>query len=310
MKTAVAAEERPRAREDGRLLEKEFQMKRWLKALTSDAGEHHQVVAIEMNQIKLREGHGPLNKANVEQLVKSIDQVGLLHPLYVTASEQCYLLLWGHHRFAACEILGFQNVPCFIVEGDELLLELAQVQENLSRSELGPSDRARLTLREKKILQHLANQRAEDASQSATSSERVAGSIRDHAEKTGKHKDKVHRALKRGEALGEDILKKTVHTSLDKDVELDALAKLPPDERARLVDMAASGEIVSARTPDGKPTARKPARNTLEPRAKAQSDFRRWIEENPCVGTIPLLEKPIADIMTALSDDPERSRSA
>jgi hypothetical protein len=50
----------------------------------------------------------------------------------------------------------------------------------------------------------------------------------------------------RGEALGGD-LGQVAGTSLDKGVELDALAKLPKDERKGLIDRAKAGQRVSAR---------------------------------------------------------------
>jgi hypothetical protein len=50
----------------------------------------------------------------------------------------------------------------------------------------------------------------------------------------------------RGEALA-DELDAVTGTSLDKGVELDALAKLPKDERKGLIDRAKAGERVSAR---------------------------------------------------------------
>jgi hypothetical protein len=50
----------------------------------------------------------------------------------------------------------------------------------------------------------------------------------------------------RGETLG-DELGAVTGTSLDKGMELDALAKLPKDERKGLIDRAKAGERVTAR---------------------------------------------------------------
>ena len=63
---------------------------------------------------------------------------------------------------------------------------------------------------------------------------------------TGKDRRTVERAAARGEALGDDLAAVT-GTSLDKGVELDALAKLPKDERKGLIDRAKAGKWVSAR---------------------------------------------------------------
>ena len=57
---------------------------------------------------------------------------------------------------------------------------------------------------------------------------------------TGKAERTVRLAAARGEALGDDLGAIT-GTSLDKGVELDALAKLPKDERKGLIDRAKAG---------------------------------------------------------------------
>lgn len=82
------------------------------------------------------------------------------------------------------------------------------------------------------------------------------------AEAIGQSKATTNRAVARAEALGDEVLDKVVNTSLDSGVELDALAKMDAPERAVLVERAAAGEKVSARTPDApvKPS-NAPARN-------------------------------------------------
>lgn len=54
--------------------------------------------------------------------------------------------------------------------------------------------------------------------------------------------------ISRAEALGEETLKDVQGTSLDKGVELDALSKLPQEERQEIVNDAKAGKPVSARS--------------------------------------------------------------
>jgi hypothetical protein len=68
----------------------------------------------------------------------------------------------------------------------------------------------------------------------------------DTAEKTGRGSRSVRRDAARAEHIPE--LDKVVGTSLDNGEELDALAKLAPEEQAPLIERAASGEAVSARS--------------------------------------------------------------
>jgi ParB family chromosome partitioning protein len=68
--------------------------------------------------------------------------------------------------------------------------------------------------------------------------------VRD-SERTGKSERAVQLAAARGKALGDD-LKDVEGTSLDKGVELDALAKMPAAERKEVIAKAKAGEKVSA----------------------------------------------------------------
>ena len=63
---------------------------------------------------------------------------------------------------------------------------------------------------------------------------------------TGESKQSINQYRAIGEALGEDVLRVT-GTTLDKKVELMALAKLPEPERKELIERAAAGEVVTAR---------------------------------------------------------------
>ncbi|PRA46686.1 hypothetical protein CQ062_23395 [Ochrobactrum sp. MYb68] len=70
---------------------------------------------------------------------------------------------------------------------------------------------------------------------------------------TGNSKRDVNLKVARARELGPDI-QRIVGTSLDKGVEMDALAKLPEKERENLISRAEAGEKVSARpAPENKP---------------------------------------------------------
>ena len=73
---------------------------------------------------------------------------------------------------------------------------------------------------------HGANQHTRGVDNLATPSDRFTAAT---ADATGKDERTIRRAAARGEALGDDLGAVT-ETSLDKGVELDALAKLPKDE--------------------------------------------------------------------------------
>ena len=94
------------------------------------------------------------------------------------------------------------------------------------------------------------------------------------AEAIGQSERKVQREAHRGGALGEEALAKVARTSLDKGEELDALVKLWPPTRAALIERAASGEKVSAKT-----EARKEHRAARE---RGLAEKQRELPEGRC----------------------------
>ena len=125
-------------------------------------------------------------------------------------------------------------------------------------------------------------------------------SIREHAEMTGEQKDKVHRTLRRGKILGDDLLLKMMGTSLDKNVELDALMRLSDEERDVLAERAVAGEKVSARNPKPPPEAAQP----ITQREKALAAFRKWEERNADLPEMAHLQRAINKIVSVLSAEP------
>lgn len=70
------------------------------------------------------------------------------------------------------------------------------------------------------------------------------------ADVTGQTKRAINLSVARAEAIGDDLLRLT-GTSLDKGVELDALAKLPEPERKELIERAVAGGFVTVTKPIG-----------------------------------------------------------
>ena len=56
------------------------------------------------------------NIENMEQLIESIKQNGILQPLTATKTEDGYQLISGHRRLFAAKILKLEKVPVIIME--------------------------------------------------------------------------------------------------------------------------------------------------------------------------------------------------
>ena len=77
-------------------------------------------------------------------LKASIEKMGLLEPLLVTACDGGYRLLAGERRLRACRELGMATVPVRVLDelGGEANIISIQLIENLLRKDLDPIDQA------------------------------------------------------------------------------------------------------------------------------------------------------------------------
>lgn len=207
----------------------------------------------------------PLITADVDKLAASIEAVGLIQPITVRKTvvingiaEQGYQIVAGHHRVAACRALGWQEIDAVVVDAPEhLSAELIEIDENLVRSELTASQRSHYTKRRKQIWEALNPGGIQVAQVDPPEigykkpPAQEQGFAAATAAVTGESKPTINRHIARADALGDD-LPRVVGTSLDKGVELDALAKLPEPERKELISRAEAGEQVTARSDQDK----------------------------------------------------------
>src|ERR1700726_2666915 len=72
---------------------------------------------------------------DLRALAQSIEEVGLLHPIVVTAAGR---LIAGQRRLAACRLLGWTDVPVTVV--DLYQAARGEADENFVRKDLLPSE--------------------------------------------------------------------------------------------------------------------------------------------------------------------------
>jgi ParB family transcriptional regulator, chromosome partitioning protein len=217
---------------------------------------------VSIGDIKVPAGRRATDLKTIEKLVDSIATVGLLNPILVRAADvgdtsNQMILVAGGHRLEALKVLGRQQVQCAMLADDDLQAELAEIDENFCRAELAPAQMASAMARRKEIYLALHPETAPGKAQARGLNTKIGrGDVADNlsptfavatAAKTGKNRRFVERAAARGEAITPQTLDKIAGTSLDKAVELDALAKISAKKRDELIDTATRGERVSAR---------------------------------------------------------------
>jgi ParB-like chromosome segregation protein Spo0J len=193
----------------------------------------------------------------VDELAASIASEGLLQPIVVRPDPEGvgFLLVAGWHRFAAKRKLKHETTECRVLDGlsaDQA--RVAEIDENLIRADLTPSERAAHHAERKALYLKLhpetkhggapgkagGGKKAKDA--------KLASFVKDIAKKTGKAKRTIARDVSRGEKIDPQALADLAGTCLDNGTELDALAKLPAPEQRSLAEAAKRGEKVSAIT--------------------------------------------------------------
>lgn len=89
----------------------------------------------------------------LDGLAKSVEEVGILHPVLVKATEHGYQLVAGERRLEAAKRLGYDCIPA-VVLAPGIKVKQVQLIENLQRADLNPVERA-IAVQEFMEMEHL-----------------------------------------------------------------------------------------------------------------------------------------------------------
>lgn len=78
----------------------------------------------------------------MEMLINSIKSSGIIEPLIVRPDGDSYEIISGHRRFHACQKVGIEKIPVFIIDSDREAAKIILVDSNLHRDGLLPSEKA------------------------------------------------------------------------------------------------------------------------------------------------------------------------
>jgi ParB family chromosome partitioning protein len=217
------------------------------------------IVHLDLDSI--RPGRRQSMQKRVGELIQSIKAIGLQAPIIVRAingggeeTPKKFEILAGRHRYAACRALGMRTIPSIIQRVDDLRADLITIDENLCRGNLTPAQEAKALARRKQIYEALHPETKRGAIGGGHDQSRQIGDAgkatrftKATASVTGKPERNIQRAVMRGAKIGSENLERLAGTSLDKGLELDALADLPAQQQNALIERAAKGEKVTAR---------------------------------------------------------------
>ena len=84
-----------------------------------------------------------LDNEEMNQMVESVQQFGILNPLIVRSDENgSYEIVSGHRRARAAELAGLTTVPAIVRQLDDDAAIILMVDSNLARENILPSEKA------------------------------------------------------------------------------------------------------------------------------------------------------------------------
>ncbi|MBF0165619.1 MAG: ParB N-terminal domain-containing protein [Magnetococcales bacterium] len=200
----------------------------------------------------------------VVTLAQSIRELGLLNPILITPELTddgqeigLYRLIAGYHRLEACRQLGMTAIAANIVTIQTVDQLLAEIDENLCRSELNHLERAE-HLAERKSLYEMKYPETRHGAcgggkngigiRERTENEINSFSV-DTAHKTGATERNIQKAVRRANNISQEIRDaiRDVASIADNSLELDALASLEEPDQKEAVRAVLDGKARSIR---------------------------------------------------------------
>ena len=86
---------------------------------------------IPISKIKVINRMRRTDDNNVDDLIRSIKEIGLLHPICVAKRGDDYVLLSGMHRYIAMQRMGADRISATVRLDDNLINQLVEIEENL-----------------------------------------------------------------------------------------------------------------------------------------------------------------------------------
>lgn len=202
-----------------------------------------------VKDIKVLGGRRAVDLEKVKALAESIETTGLINPITVTTD---YTLISGAHRLAAYALLEWEEIPVIVLDLKGLQKELAEIDENLVRSELTELQRAMYLARRKEIYEEIHPTTKHGGSRTSYKKSQVVTNTtcftKEASSQTGKSESSVEKSVKIGKSLSKPAKAKLEGTSIaDNKSELLALAKVPKQQQAKVVEKVLTGQAESVR---------------------------------------------------------------
>jgi ParB-like chromosome segregation protein Spo0J len=240
--------------------------------------ERIRIEEISLDKIRVGAPRRVLEQAKVDAIADSMHRIGLQTPITVYQIDNDEFELGvGLHRHAAAKSLSWPKILCRVVQMDDLSRQLWEIDENLCRAELNGLERGEHLAARKRIYEQKypetrnVNERGGPGRGHKTVAESAPVSFTaDTATKTGLSERTIQQSIRRAENIVpqvRDVIRDMPEIA-DKGVELDALAKVPPERQAAVVATVKSGDAPNVRAAEAPRARIEKAKAALQKEAK------------------------------------------
>lgn len=177
-------------------------------------------------------------------LAANMKEEGLNVPIEVRAAPKKpgkFILVTGGHRHAGATLLGWTEIDAVVLDLNPDRARLREIDENLYRADLSELDRA-VFLAEKKRLYEKLNPQTKHGGDRRSDQAAIFGDLvprfsEEACERLGMSERSLQRTLARA-ALEPEVRARIAGTPMaNKGSDLDALLKLPPEQRMPVLDL-------------------------------------------------------------------------
>lgn len=165
--------------------------------------------------------------SGIEELARSIQENGLLHPIVVRGKNDYFEIIAGFRRYNACKLLGWRKITCHIVELDDKDSFEVSLIENIQRKSMNPIEEAYAY---KKYVEEYG-----------------WGSIAELSRKIGKSSSYISKRLSLLD-LPEDVLEKVRTKELTPSIAEELLRLDDPHEQSKLARLVSRRHLTLKRT--------------------------------------------------------------
>lgn len=181
-----------------------------------------------------------LDESKVQSLAESFTSIGQLQPITVSRGDYgTYRLIAGLHRLEAAKSIGWEAIQATEFEGDEVAVELAEIDENLMRNDLTVLERGEHLARRQELVgfQHGGNRN------SSVHGERLK-TQQEISEEIGISASSARRSIQAARNIVPEVKDAIRNTEIaNSTTQLLELARLAPEKQVEVAQSITDGAV-------------------------------------------------------------------